>query len=104
MENKTKDKTLEEIDSELRDIDKKLKKVFSRTDSVLKEWKDETQEGEAEEDPQVAHVAGIRGLDPQHKVNVLPKSPGLANLDAGGDEKENDPEREDRRRAHKGNQ
>jgi hypothetical protein len=51
MKEKMLDKGLEEIDEELADIDKRLKKVLSQTDSVLKEWKqDAGEEHEGSED------------------------------------------------------
>jgi hypothetical protein len=51
---KVKDKMLEEIDEELRAIDARLKDVLSKTDVLLKEWKDETEAVEevVEEDAQ----------------------------------------------------
>ena len=44
MEDKLYDKGLKAIDDELADIDKRLKRVLSETDSVLKEWKQDAGE------------------------------------------------------------
>jgi len=46
MEADERDELIEEIDKELRAIDAKLKKVLSKTDSLLKESADEPREVE----------------------------------------------------------
>ncbi len=46
MEAHGNDGLLEEIDKELRAIDKKLKKALSKTDALLKEQREEKEENE----------------------------------------------------------
>jgi hypothetical protein len=47
MDANGKDELIEEIDKELRAIDARLKKVLSKTDSLLKESTNEPKEGES---------------------------------------------------------
>jgi hypothetical protein len=55
MEENGKDVLIEEIDKELRTIDAKLKKVISKTDALLKEASNQTEEGQ---DPKDSENAG----------------------------------------------
>lgn len=47
MERNGKDVLIEEIDKELRAIDARLKKVISKTDALLKETSNGTEEAES---------------------------------------------------------
>jgi len=54
MERNGKDVLIEEIDKELRAIDARLKKVISKTDALLKESSNGTEEAESPSDSENA--------------------------------------------------